>query len=344
MPFCFYCSPSVFFELEAFRNHLVDVHRMSMDPVVLSLMGLDPKQGRALMESRPQQGSGLVEMSETPSEEVMVLGTKGGADPTPGYSGGARALPPCPAPQEMQPLDLSTGSWGQGQGLLAIAGPPKDVDLERAAVAADRISQLKEDQISGSQSHSDGTLSGIGSLKSGDDNGSIGEGAEQQESGTTEPPRALIETVKRNLCKDAEGMATSPPQTPALGLFGGALFASGDRGLAFTPQTRMSVGSSLTPTDQRAVPQRACGMGSLQYPETPRGGRKPEGPCGTYRTSEAARRATKAYRERKVTLTHRTERLEEQLDQVSRDLVALTSKVEDLEKIFDRISNALDSD
>ena len=56
------------------------------------------------------------------------------------------------------------------------------------------------------------------------------------------------------------------------------------------------------------------------YQETPKGGHKPEGPLGTCRTSEAHRRATKAYRARKVILTLRTVCLQEQVEHVSQAL------------------------
>ena len=345
MPFCFYCSPSVYFEMDAFRGHLVDVHRMSMDPILLSLMGLNSQQSRTLMESRTAGGPGMVEMVETPSQEVMVYDPKVRSGPVPGCPSREDAEPGSLGSMgmETQPLDLSLGTRGTSGGLLAIAGPPQDSGMEQAAAAAERLFQMDEDRLSDPRSQSDGALSGVGSLKSGDDQGSVGDGSSSAGMGMMEPLRGSVETVRKNLCGDIGAMVTGSLPTTTPDMFGGTVFASGDSGLARTPQTRMSTRIHSTPTEPRDIPQGPFVYGGLIYQGTPKGGRKPEGPMGAYRTSEASRRATKAYRERKVTLTQRTERLETQIDQLSHAMGNLSTKVEDLERIFNRLNGVLDS-
>ena len=65
MPYCFYCSPSPWFCEDDFKNHLTNVHRMNMEPVLSSMLGWDKKNwvsGPKRKEPETDQGTPFAAM------------------------------------------------------------------------------------------------------------------------------------------------------------------------------------------------------------------------------------------------------------------------------------------
>ena len=151
-------------------------------------------------------------------------------------------------------------------------------------------------------------------------------------------------------------------------IFGTVMFTAGDKGPAYTPQTRMSSmqmaikkvndwaiqGTSgklpmekRTPTSPQAIPDngpvlREMGWQDHTYQVTPKGGRRPEGPEGTYKTSETQRRASRNYLNKKPTLTLRCDALEAQVSVLQRKNEQLNRRLEELEEFCAKASTILE--
>ena len=305
--------------------HLAHTHHITtQDPVLSQLFGIS-NNGVTSM------GSTLVEVKETPSNLVLVTPTGRPTNQVPQPIGLSMAVPTDrrPMPPMLQPLDLSVRSQGDVQG-----GPYLDPPTRPASTLP------MEDSCKSPRGLEEGQADLKESMET-VDNQLVGDGLEP----STESLIPFLESLNKDqrLFEFDEEHRAVPR----------VLFSSGTQGLATTPPTRVTpmamrsqggghwtVFPGGTPSTPQPIPVpaplRGGGAGVTRSRAwTPRPGRKPQGPDGTFKSSEPQRRATRAYLARKPTLTMQCSGLQAQVDSLKEQLTNAVARITALEEQCD---------